>query len=181
MAGSNKFWHVLTNSVMDWLRCLAYVPTITVARKIINLYASDLIAPSFLRKVFIELMQAVTKSVEFSFNNVMYQQIDGVAMGYLLGPALANIFVGYYESLLFRRVKKPPMYYGYVDDTFAVFNSENDCDEFLYQLNFLHPFLRFTFEKEVNQSLSFLDVQMKKISSKLIKSVYRNSHLQYNN
>ena len=95
-------------------------------------------------------------------------------MGSPLGPALANIFVGYYESLLFRRVKKPPMYYRYVDDTFAVFDSENDCNEFFHQLNSLHPTLRFTFEKEVNPSLPFLDVsiQVKKVGSKIITSVY---------
>ena len=56
-------------------------------------------------------------------------------MGSNLGPAVANIFVGYYESLLSRRVKKTPMYYRYVDDTFAIFDRENDCDEFLHQLN----------------------------------------------
>lgn len=37
-------------------------------------------------------------SIEFSFNDIMYKQIDGVAMGSLLGPALANIFVGYHEG-----------------------------------------------------------------------------------
>ena len=61
----------------------------------------------------------------------MYRQIDGVAMSSPFGPALANIFVGYYESLLFRRVKKPMMYYRYMNDTFAIFDNENDCDEFL--------------------------------------------------
>ena len=94
-------------------------------------------------------------------------------MGSPLGSALANIFVGYYESLLFRRVKKPPMYYCYVDDTFTIFDSENDCDNFLHQLNSLHPSLRFTFEIKVNQSLPFLDIQVEKMGSKLITSVYR--------
>ena len=31
----------------------------------------------------------------------MYKQTDGVAMGSPLGPAVANIFVGYYEKKLF--------------------------------------------------------------------------------
>ena len=59
-------------------------------------------------------MQTVTSSVEFSFNNLMLRQIDGVAMG----SPLANIFVTYYEALLFKRVYKPLMYHRYVDDTF---------------------------------------------------------------
>ena len=50
------------------------------------------------------------------------------------------------------------MYYRYMNDPFAIFDSENDCDEFLYQLNSLHSSLRFTFEKEAIQSLPFLDI-----------------------
>ena len=45
-------------------------------------------------------MRMVTSDVEFSFDNVMYRQIDEVAMGSPLGPVLANIFVGYHESLV---------------------------------------------------------------------------------
>ena len=41
-----------------------------------TLYNSDLRAPSFPREVLIKLMQTATKSIEFSFNSVMCQQID---------------------------------------------------------------------------------------------------------
>ena len=51
--------------------------------------------PPFPRDIFVELMQLATSSVEFSFNNNMYQRIHGVAMGSLLGLALANNFVGH--------------------------------------------------------------------------------------
>ena len=67
--------------------------------------------PGERREIFIELMQTATASVEFSFNDIMYRQIDGVAMGSSLGPALTNIFVGYQEAKLFLIVKKPLMYY----------------------------------------------------------------------
>ena len=45
------------------------------------LYRSELNSPPFPEEVFIELMETATRSVEFSFNNEMYQQKDGVAMG----------------------------------------------------------------------------------------------------
>ena len=111
------------------------------------LYYGELTPPPFPRAVFVELMQAATSSVEFSFNNIMHRQIDGVAMFSPLGLSLANIFVGYYEALLFKRVNKPLMYYRYVDDTFAVFNDEDECNGFFSHLNSLYPLLRFTFEK----------------------------------
>ena len=41
-------------------------------------------------------MKSAISGVEFNFNDIMYKQTDKVAMGSLLGPALANIFVGFY-------------------------------------------------------------------------------------
>ena len=137
------------------------------------LYNDDSMAPSFPRNIFVELMQLATSSVEFSFNNNMHRQIDGVAMGSPLGPALANIFVGYQEAKLFNIAKRPLVYFRYVDDTFAVFNNEEDCNNFFIQLNSLHPSLRFTYEKESNHSLPFLDVLVERHDSEFLTSVYR--------
>ena len=82
-----------------------------------------------------------------------------------LGPALADIFVGYYEEKLFSQTQKPPTYFRYVDDTFAIFDHEAEADEFLIKLNCLHPFLKFTFEKEKGKCLPFLDVYVERIDS----------------
>ena len=89
-------------------------------------------------------MKTATTSVKLSFNNIMYRQIDGVAMGSLLGPAMTNIFVGYYESKLFNEISKPTVYYRYVDDTFSLFHKETEFQNFLNCLNSLHPYLKFT-------------------------------------
>ena len=60
------------------------------------LYNGDLPEPIIQKHVFTDLMKIATSSVEFSFNNFVCRQIDRVAMGSPLGPALANIFVGFY-------------------------------------------------------------------------------------
>ena len=103
-----------------------------------------------------------TRGVEFSFNNQMYKQLHGVAMGSPLGPGLANIFVGFYESRRFDNTAKPGVYARYVDDRFVIFGSELDCDHFQEKLNLLHPALTFTIEKEQNNSLHFLNVLVEK-------------------
>ena len=65
------------------------------------------------------------------------------------------------------------MYYRYMDDTFVVFNNENQREVFLERLNSLHPSLRFTVEKESHSFLPFLVVLVEKSSSKFITSIYR--------
>ena len=94
-------------------------------------------------------------------------------MGSPLGPALANIFVGYQEVKLFNIVKRPLVHFRYVDDTFAVFNNEQDCNTFFIQLNSLHPSLCFINEKKSNHSLAFLDVLVERHDSEFLTLVYR--------
>lgn len=64
-------------------------------------YYSHLCTPRFPKNIFKELLLFATESIEFSFNNDMYSQIDGVMMGSPLGPLLANIFAGFQEDQLF--------------------------------------------------------------------------------
>ena len=149
------------------------------------LYSSEHPPAPFPRQIFVELMEMATSSVEFSFNDIMHRQIDGVAMGSPLGPALANIFAGYYKSKLFQTTSKPEMYCCYMDDTFVVFSNEDECDLFLDSLNSLHPSLRFTFEKESNLAHPFLDVLVEKPPYKFTTSIYRKptftgQHLHWN-
>ena len=120
-----------------------------------------------------ELMLIAAQGVEFSFNNQMYKQLDGVATGSSLGTALANIFVGFHESRLLDNTPKPGVYFRHVDDSFVIFGSELDCDHFQEKLNLLHPALKFTIEEEQNNSLNCLDVLVEKDGTGFLTSIYR--------
>lgn len=98
-------------------------------------------------------MQITTTSIVFSFNDVMYRQIDGVAMGSPLWPTIANKFVGYHEVKAFSCATEPNTYLRFVDDIFASFGDVNECDDFFSVLDQLHPSLTFTVEKECNWSI----------------------------
>ena len=69
-------------------------------------------------------------------------------MGSPLGPALANIFVGFYEKKNQKR------------SIFSHFPNKSFCDRFYERLNSLHPALRFTREEEQEGSLPFMDVKV---------------------
>nr|WBB44924.1 reverse transcriptase [Chrysogorgia stellata] len=142
-----------------------------------TLYHSDIKPPNVSEDAFHELMFIATKGVEFSFGEAVYKQIDGVAMGSPLGPVLANIFVGYYESKMFDTNTDiiPIWYKRYVDDTFTLFNNKETALSFLHILNTLHPSLKFTHEFEKNNKLAFLDVLVHKEDNCFLTSIYRKS------
>ena len=125
------------------------------------------------REDFVQLMKLATCNVEFSFDNMMYRQTEGVAMGSPLGPILANIFVGYHENQLFATCERPLVYWRYVDDTFAVFDDQVRRSEFEVHLNSLHPSLKFTSEDEQDNTLPFLDVEVHKSDDGFLTKVYR--------
>ena len=130
-------------------------------------------SPDIPRAVFMELLELATSGVQFSFNEIMYEQMDGVAMGSPLGPTLANIFVGFHEKKMFNSVDAPVIYCRYVDDTFAIFEDKQQGQMFLQRLSQMHPALKFTIEGEINNSLPFLDVLVERTSSNFNTSVYR--------
>ena len=141
------FGHCAKKSVNDRKKNLALAETIQICAD--ALYSLEHPPAPFPRQIFVEFMEMTISSVEFSFNDIMHRQIDGVAMGSPLRPALANIFVGYYKSKLFQTASKPEMYHRYMDDTFVAFSNKDKCDLFLDSLNLLHPSLRFFFRKNL--------------------------------
>ena len=99
-------------------------------------------------------------------------------MSSLLAPVLANIFMGFYKSKCLNEYKfnKLKFYLRYVDDILAAFEKEQDSLNFLNFLSNKHPNIKFTIEKNVNQSIAFLDVFISGIDNqKLTLQTYHKS------
>ena len=82
-------------------------------------YNDDENSPKIPIDVLCNLITVATKEWLFMFNNKFYKQIDGVAMGSPLGPALANIFMYSFENKWLKDCPhslKPVFYRRYVDD-----------------------------------------------------------------
>ena len=64
----------------------------------------------------------------FLFNNNLYNNPDGVAMGFSFASVIANILMAFYWSELINEhnVNKPKLYLRYVDDILAAFGKELD-------------------------------------------------------
>ena len=66
----------------------------------------------------------------------------------------------FYESKWLNdyNLENPKFYLRYVDDILAVFQKEQDSVNLLNFLNNKHPNIKFTLEKQVNHSITVLDV-----------------------
>ena len=84
-------------------------------------------------------------------------------MGSPLGPTLANIFLYHYEDIWLSNCSlecKSSYCKRYVDDIFDLFESETQVEPFKNFMNTCHPKMKFTFEKEQNNCLNFVDVKV---------------------
>ncbi|KAK5644828.1 hypothetical protein RI129_006128 [Pyrocoelia pectoralis] len=114
----------------------------------------------------------------FTFNNIVYRQPFGLPMGSNLSPLLAEIFLISFETnFIFSNPHindKIIFYKRYVDDILVVFDGTNqDIEEVFLALNQAHPNIAFTLEKEVNNTLNFLDLTITRLHQSLEIAVYR--------
>ena len=129
-----------------------------------KIYKEKRIKTKLKRKDMKKLLEICTKEMHFSFNDVIYRQTDGVAMGSPLGPVLANVFMVELENTLVPQLKESVgLWYRYVDDTFTFIRKEH-VDTVLRRLNSFHHSIKFTFETEKDGVISFLDVRVIKKS-----------------
>ena len=113
------------------------------------------------------------KKTTLQFNQNYYHQLDGLAMGSPLAPAMADICMNWLTNEVLAKIKNPPVIMRYVDDLFLAFDNPNDV-EYVYQIfNSIHPNLKFTKEEENERKLPFLDVLITKTSNGIETTVYK--------
>ena len=86
-----------------------------------------------------KLLTLCTKNVHFTFNNQVYQQKDKVAMGSLLGPVLAGIFMVELETWIVLKLGNMVLNWKrFADDKIASVKN-GSIDVILSKLNTFHP------------------------------------------
>ena len=122
-----------------------------------------------------ELVTACVTTTYFRVEETYYQQVDGLAMGSPLSPAICNIYMEQQElNALQSSQQVPTLWLRYVDDIFAIWpHGRQDLDHFLDHLNSRNPAIQYTMELEEDSVLPFLDVKIQKNEHHLSMSVFR--------
>ena len=112
------------------------------------------------RSQVLQAIRLLFNTSYFTFDGELYKQEDGSAMGNPFSPWLASIVM---NDLIQTAVEKLPFNIPllgvYVDDTIMAIPSNAD-DLVLYTFNSYHKKLQFTIEREVNNKIAFLDLEV---------------------
>ena len=102
-------------------------------------------------------------------------------MGSPLAPVLTNNFIGSYKSKWLNEyiLGKPRFYLKYADDILAAFDKKQDSLNFLNYLNNRHPNVKFTIQKQTQQTFFGLPEVLKTSSRHALRT--SSTCLQRNN
>ena len=124
---------------------------------------------------FLEGIKLLLDSTFLQFNKKYYKQIMGAPMGFCTSPRFADIALELLETscvkncnndvLLFRR---------YVDDRLLIAKKDK-IEEILSSFNNCNNNLQFTIERETNNGINFLDIQLIRTNNKIITNWFRKS------
>ena len=97
-------------------------------------------------------------------------------MGSSLAPTFTNIFLSYHEQIWLKNCPcefNLVIYKRYVDGTLFLFRSKDHIQKFRCYVNWHHTNIKCTSEIEENNSISFLDIKIRKVKNRFSTSIYR--------
>ena len=92
-----------------------------------------------------------------------------------LGPRLANAFLCFHEQIWLNDCPegfKPVYYRRHADDIFVLFRSSDHLEKFTNYSDSKHKNIKFTYDKENNNSLPFLDILISRSENGFKTSIY---------
>lgn len=107
-----------------------------------------------------EALNLIFTNNYFKIEGTIYKQSQGAPMGSPLSPLCAEILLQELEDQVLNNTKlKPTTYLRYVDDIFIIWPyRETSLLKFIDELNNVYPTIKFTYEKEKDKKLPFLDL-----------------------
>ena len=125
------------------------------------------------RKEMKDLLLLCTKNVHFSYDNKLYSQKDGITIGSPLRPVITGIFMVDLERNVIPKLSTHmTKWKRHVDDT-IIYKKSSCINYVLSVLNSFHKNVKFTFEKEKDNKISFLDVLILRNGNSIETTVYR--------
>ena len=125
------------------------------------------------KQQFRKLLNWTCNHTTFQFKGKFYKQLDGMAMGFPLAPAMADIFMNWFIDKAQPQSNCSFSVLRYVDDLFLSFDHHKDIDEVFKIFNSTHNNIAFTKELEENNALPFLDTLIHQTDKNINTSVYR--------
>ena len=148
---------------------LEYTISIFIKRIFEDLEITTIFIKSEMKKV----LTSCTKNVHFLFNNEIYIQIEGLALGSPLGPVIANRVMVELETTLAPKLENHvKKWRHFVDDTFA-YVKIGSVEYGMSVLKSFHKNITFTYEEKQNNNLPSLDVLFIRDGKNLNTTVYR--------
>ena len=121
------------------------------------------------------LLEFCLKNTYFSFQDQLYEQVEGAAMGSPVSPIVANLYMEYLEQKALSTAPHPPGSGAGMWMTPLSSTRETNKQSFLQHINSVDPAIRFTVEdNKEDRSIPFLDTIVKpEADGTLSITVYR--------
>jgi hypothetical protein len=133
--------------------------------------------PSEIKNELIKITKTLLKQNYFSFQDSIYRQTEGLAMGASTSAIFSEIYLQYMEHTTLAEIlikHNIQGYFRYVDDILLIYDiTTTDINSVLNQFNSVVPDLKFTLENETNGQLNFLDITIMRQHNKFDFNIYR--------
>jgi hypothetical protein len=128
--------------------------------------------------LILDLLCWVLKNNYLEFNNTLYHQIDGTAMGTPIAPTYANIVLFYIESIFIDKVPNITYYRRYIDDLFLISTCLTSSMKFIDSFNSVNSSIQLDAVTHGNKGI-FLDIEITINNNIINTKVYQKPDNKY--